>query len=143
MANENNLKKELLKQMDMNSSETTNTNTNSARKILEKYRTQVRRLKWITVISWLITILYFMTMNFLKNNRMYLTGDERWLVHRSDTGLKVLIVIAVLLTFSIYSKSRTLTIRQIHVRLINIEEHLKKMFPMCREQKPESNAHQK
>ena len=141
MANENNLKKELLKQMDKDSVEAVDVIANSARKIIEKHKIRLKKAKWIAAISWLITILYFMAMNFLKNNRMYLTGDERWLVHRSDTGLKVLIVIAVLLTFSIYSKSRTLTIRQIHVRLINIEEHLKKMFPMCREQKPESNAH--
>ena len=127
MAKENDLKEELLKQMDKNSAEASNANTNSAQEIIEKHKAQLRKLKWITVISWLVTMLYFMAMNFLKSNIMYLTGDERWLVHHSDTGLKVLIVIAVLFTFSIYSKSRTLTIRQIHVRLINIEEHLKKM----------------
>ena len=127
MAKENDIKKELLKQMDKNSAEAINANTNSAQEIIEKHKAQLRKLKWITVISWLVTMLYFMAMNFLKSNFMYLTGNERWLVHHSDTGLKVLIVIAVLFTFSIYSKSRTLTIRQIHVRLINIEEHLKKM----------------
>ena len=127
MAKEKNIKEELLKQMDKDSAEAINANTNSAQEIIEKHKAQLRKLKWITVISWLVTMLYFMAMNFLKSNIMYLTGDERWLVHQSDTGLKVLIVIAVLFTFSIYSKSRTLTIRQIHVRLIKIEEHLKKM----------------
>ena len=127
MAKKNDLKEELLKQMDKNSAEATDVSVNSARKIIEKHKAQLRKLKWITAISWLVTMLYFMPMNFLKSNIMYLTEYERWLVHHSDTGLKVLIVIAVLLTFSIYSKSRTLTIRQIHFRLINIEEHLKKM----------------
>ena len=127
MAKETDLKEELLKQMDKNSAEATDVSVNSARKIIEKHKAQLRKLKWITAISWLVTMLYFMPMNFLKSNIMYLTEYERWLVHHSDTGLKVLIVIAVLLTFSIYSKSRTLTIRQIHARLINIEEHLKKM----------------
>jgi cytochrome b subunit of formate dehydrogenase len=127
MAKENDLKEELLKQIDKDSVEVVDISGNSAGKIIKKHQAQLRKLKWITVISWLVTILYFMAMNFLKSNRMYLTGNESWLVHRSDTGLKVLIVIAVLLTFSIYSKSRTLTIRQIYVRLINIEEYLKKM----------------
>ena len=127
MAKENDLKEELLKQMNKNSTETADVSENSAGKIIEQHKAQLRKLKWITVISWLVTILYFMAMNFLKSNRMYLTNNERWLVYRSDTGLKVLIVIAILLTFSIYSKSRTLTIRQIYVRLINIEEQLKKM----------------
>ena len=127
MAKENDLKEELLKQIDKDSTQAVDVSGNSAGKIIEKHQAQLRKLKWITVISWLVTILYFMAMNFLKSNRMYLTNNERWLVYRSDTGLKVLIVIAILLTFSIYSKSRTLTIRQIYVRLINIEEQLKKM----------------
>ena len=131
MAKENDLKEELLKQMDMNSTEATN--TNSARKIIEKHKTRLRKAKWIAAISWLITILYAVAMHNLKvfllenNIEGVLTSDEFWLIRWSDICLMVLIIIAVLLTFLLYSKSRTVTILQISARLANIEEHLKKM----------------
>lgn len=133
MTKESNIKQELLKQMDMDSVEATDTSVNLARKIIEKHKAQLRRLKWITAISWLVTILYFVAMHILKdilfdgNIGNFLTEDEFWLISHSDTGLKVLIVIAALLTYLIYSKSRTLTILQVCARLANIEEHLKKI----------------
>ncbi|HIJ52998.1 MAG TPA: hypothetical protein HPP66_07565 [Planctomycetes bacterium] len=133
MAKESEIKKELLKQMDKNSVEETDVGVNSARKIIEKYKAQLRRLKWITAISWLVTILYFVAMHILKDILFdgsignFLTEDEFWLVSHSDTGLKVLIVIAVLLSYLIYSKSRTLTTLQVCARLANIEEYLKKI----------------
>ena len=103
MAKESEIKKELLKQMDKNSVEETDVGVNSARKIIEKYKAQLRRLKWITAISWLVTILYFVAMYIMKvillegNLGNFLTEGERWLVQHMDTGLKVLIVIAVFL----------------------------------------------
>ncbi len=133
MAEESNIKQELLKQLDKNSVEATDVSVHSAREIIEKYKAQLRRLKWITAISWLVTILYFVAMHIMKvillegNLGNFLTEDERWLVQHSDSGLKVLIVIAVLLTYLIYSKSRTLTTLQVCARLANIEEYLKKM----------------
>lgn len=133
MAKENDLKEELLKQMDKDSDETANVRANSARKIIEKHKTRLRKLKWIAAIGWMITILYAVAMHklkvFLVNNKIegVLTSDEFWLILWSDTCLMVLIIIAVLLTFLLYSKSRTLTILQISTRLANIEEHLKKM----------------
>ncbi len=133
MAEESDIKQELLKQLDKDSVEATDTSVNLARKIIEKHKAQLRRLKWITAISWLVSILYFVAMHILKvfllknNFEGLLTRDEFWLISYSDTGLKVLIVIAVFLTYLIYSKSRTLTILQVCARLANIEEHLKKM----------------
>ncbi|HUS71574.1 MAG TPA: hypothetical protein VMY06_00800 [Sedimentisphaerales bacterium] len=133
MTKESNIKQELLKQMDKDSVEATDTSVNLAGKIIEKHKAQLRRLKWITAISWLVTILYFVAMHILKyillegNLGNFLTENERWLVQHSDAGLKVLIVIAALLTYLIYSKSRTLTILQVCARLANIEEHLKKI----------------
>ncbi len=133
MAKENDLKEELLKQMDLNPAEATNPKTNSAWEIIEKHKTQLKKFKWIAAIGWVITILYAVAMHNLKvyllNNEIQdvLTSNEFWLIRRSDTCLMVLVIIAVLLTFLLYSKSRTLTILQISARLANIEEHLKKM----------------
>jgi len=133
MAKENDLKEELLKQMDKSSAEAAGVNVNSAGKIIEKHKTQLKKFKWIAAIGWLITILYALAMHnlkvfLLKNYTVgVLTHNEFQLIRWSDTCLIVLIIIAVLLTFLLYSKSRTVTILQISARLANIEEHLKKM----------------
>ena len=133
MTKRSSIKEQLLKQLDKNSVEVTDVRVHSAREIIEKYKAQLRRLKWITAISWLVTILYFVAMHIMKvfllegNLGNFLTEHERWLVQHMDTGLKVLIVIAVFLSYLIYSKSRTLTTLQVCGRLANIEEYLKKM----------------
>ncbi len=133
MAKENDLKGELLKQMDKDSTEAANVSKNSAGNIIEKHKTRLRKLKWIAAIGWLITILYAVAMYnlkvFLLENKIegVLTFDEFRLIRWSDTCLMVLFIIAVLLTYLIYSTSRTVTILQISARLANIEEHLKKM----------------
>jgi len=127
------LKEELLKQMDKDSPEAADTSVNSAGKIIERHKARLRKLKWIAAIGWLIAILYAVAMHnlkalLLKNNvNGVLTSDEFWLIRFSDTGLVALIIIAVLLTYLLYSTSRTLTILQINARLANIEEHLKRM----------------
>ncbi len=133
MAKENDLKEELLKQMDKDSVEAADVSMNSAENIIEKHKTRLRKLKWIAAIGWVITILYALAMHnlkefLLKNNiGGVLTSNEFRLIRWSDTCLMVLIIIAVLLTYLIYSTSRTVTILQISARLANIEEHLKKM----------------
>ena len=133
MEKENNLKEELLKQMEKDSSGMADTDVNSSKNIIEKHKTQLRRHKWIAAIGWLITILYAIAMHnlkdfLLKNNiGGVLTRNEFRLIRWSDTCLMILIIIAVLLTFLLYSKSRTLTILQISARLAKIEEHLKTM----------------
>lgn len=133
MANENELKEELLKQLDKDSGGAADASVNSAGKIIEKHKRRLRKLKWIVAIGWLITIIYALAMHNLKvflldkNIGGVLTSEEFWLIRRSDTCLMCLVIIAVLLTFLLYSTSRTLTILQISTRLANIEEQLKKM----------------
>jgi hypothetical protein len=133
MAKENELKEELLKQMDKDSTEAAGVSVNSAGKIIEKHKARLRKLKWIAITGWLITILSALVLHNLKvfvlENKIggVLTSNEFWFIRRSDTVLMVLIIIAVLLTYLFYSTSRTVTILQISARLANIEEQLKKM----------------
>lgn len=133
MPQENELKEELLKQMDKDSVGAVGVNINTAGIIIEKHKKRRRRLKWIVATGWLMTIVYAVAMHnlkvfLLKNNiNSVLTSNEFWLIRRSDTCLMVLIIIAALLTFLLYSTSRTLTIMQISARLAKIEEHLKQM----------------
>ena len=133
MAKENDLKEELLKQMDIDSTEAADVSVNSARKIIEKHKTRLRKLKWIAAIGWLITILYALAMHNLKvyllkyNIEGVFTREEFWLIRFSDMCLIVAILIPILLTYLVYAKSKTLTMLQICARLAKIEEHLKKM----------------
>jgi hypothetical protein len=140
------IKEELLKQMDGYSVKTTDVIATSARKIIDKHKTQLRRLKWIAAISWLMTFLYAVGMHNLKvyllkynlgmhnlkdyllnYNQDVLTREEFWLIRFSDMCLIVVILISILLTYLVYAKSKTLTMLQICARLAGIEEHLKKM----------------
>ncbi|MGB2861703.1 MAG: hypothetical protein WBC05_00125 [Sedimentisphaerales bacterium] len=140
------IKEELLKQMDGYSVKTTDVIATSARKIIEKHKTQLKRLKWIAAISWLITFLYAVGMHNLKvyllkynlgmhnlkdylleYNQDVLFRDEFWLIRFSDMCLIVAILIPILLTYLVYAKSKTLTMLQLCARLASIEEHLKKM----------------
>jgi len=146
MAKAEDIKEELLKQMDGYSVKTTDVIATSARKIIEKHKTRVRRLKWIAAISWLITFLYAVGMHnlkvyllkynlgmhnlqdyLLKYDQDVLTREEFWLIRFSDMCLIVVILISILLTYLVYAKSKTLTMLQICARLASIEEHLKKM----------------
>ena len=140
------IKEELLKQMDGYSVKKTDVIATSARKIIEKHKTQLRRLKWIAAISWLMTFLYAVGMHNLKvyllkynqdllnlqdyiltYNQGLLTRQEFWLIRFSDMCLVVVILISVLLTYLVYAKSKTLTMLQICARLASIEEQLKKI----------------
>ena len=127
------IKEELLKQMDGDSVKATEVSETSAREIIEKHKTQLRRRKWIAAISWLITFLYAVAMHNLKvyllnyNKEDLLTREEFWFIRFSDMALIVVILISILLTYLVYAKSRTLTMLQICARLASIEEHLKKM----------------
>ena len=127
------IKEELLKQMDGYSVKTTDVIATSARKIIDKHKTQLRRRKRIAAIGWLITFLYAVGMHNLKvyvfryNIEDVLTREEFWLIRFSDMALIVVIIISILLTYLVYAKSKTLTMLQICARLASIEEHLKKM----------------
>ena len=127
------IKEELLKQMDGDSAKTTEVSETSAQKIIEEHKNRLRRRKRIAAISWLIAIIYALAMHSLKdylteqNLEAILTSDESMLLRYSDMGLAVLIIIAILLTYLVYSTSRSTTLLQICARLASIEEHLRKM----------------
>ena len=140
------IKEDLLKQMDGYSVQTADIISTSARTIIDKHKTQLRRRKWIAAISWLMTFLYAVGMHNLKvyllkydqnildlndyimrYNQGLLTREEFWLIRFSDMCLMVVILISILLTYLVYTKSKTLTLLQICARLAGIEEQIKKM----------------
>lgn len=127
------IKEELLKQMDGYSVETKDIISSSSRTVIDKHKSQLRRRKWIAAISWLFTFLYAVGMHNLKvyvfkyNIEDVLTREEFWFIRFSDMALIVVIITSILLTYLVYTKSRTLTLLQICARLAGIEEHLKKI----------------
>jgi len=127
------IKEALLKQMDGDSAGASDVNKTSAKEIIEKHKTQLKRRKWIAVISWLITFVYVVALydlkNYVLNNSIenVFTNNEFWLIRYSDLTMIVVVIISILLTYLVYAKSKTLTMLQICSRLAGIEEQLKKI----------------
>jgi hypothetical protein len=134
MAKENDIKEELLKQMDKDQDKMPEANIKSPKEIIARDMTRVKRLKWITIFSWLLVVAFFIVGGIIENAVPY--SGFPGTTYKAVGGiilpalvvvLKALILISVFFTISLYVRSRTLSIKQIHIRLINIEEHLKKM----------------
>jgi len=134
MTKENDLKEELLKQMDKDSDKIPEANIKSPKEIIARDMARIRRLKWITTFSWLLVVAFFIVGGIIENAVPYpgFPGTTYKAVGviilpTLVVVLKALILISVFFTISLYVRSRALSIKQIHIRLINIEEHLKKM----------------
>lgn len=133
MAKANDIKKELLNQMDKELAEATDTSVNSALEIIGRHKAQLAKLKLVAATGWLITLAYAIAMHNLKIYVLkhsldnVLTRNEFWFIRFSDEALIVAIMIPVLLTYLVYAKSKTLTMLQICARLANIEKQLKIM----------------
>jgi hypothetical protein len=134
MATEKDIKKELLKQLEIDAPEPPKEEYTNE-KILNKYKNQLRRLKKIAIISWIITgvsltVLFNLKGYFLYNDfEGYLTKDEFLFSRFSDMVTNVIIISVFLITYLVYHKSKTLNLLQICARLANIENYLKKISP--------------
>lgn len=129
MAIENELKEELFKQMDKDSDKMPGANIKSPREIIAKDMVRVKRLKWITIFSWLLVFVCFVTGAFLeraRNSHSLIDTEQVWL-NSLIVILQALLLIAVIFTISLYIRWRTLTIHKIQARLANIEMLLQKM----------------
>ena len=133
MATEKEIKKELLRQLEKDLPEAGKRKEYTAEDIILKNKSQLKKLKRIALISWIITAAYALAMHNLqvylfKDSRMnLLTSDEYWIVRYIDIGMVVLIIATLLISYLVYHKSKTLTMLQICARLANIEECLKKI----------------
>ena len=129
MPKENNIKEELLKQMEKDSGNASERNTKSLEQIIAKDIARVKRLRWVTVISWVLVALCFMATAFLERAmyaRALLDTEEAWL-NSLIVILKALLLTAVIFAILLYTWARTLTIHRIQARLANIEAMLKQM----------------
>jgi hypothetical protein len=122
MEQKNDLKEELLKQMDRDTGRGGNVPQKLAQAVLAKDMARLRRIKRFTVFSWLLLAAAFLASGITGA----LTGfrSELWTIS-SIIGLQALFIITVALTFALSVRSRTLKMSQIQAALADIHEQLK------------------
>ena len=131
MATKNDLKEELLKQMDKSHDKTSETNAKSIQKIIERDTARVKRLKRVVIVSWILVIMCFLVGGIAELNirdpesgLFYL--DVMW-ANILVLTFRALLLVALVMTISFHVRSRSLSLRHIQVRLANMEEQLKRM----------------
>jgi hypothetical protein len=122
MEQESDLREDLLKQMDREAGSSENVSQELAHAVLEKDMARLRRIKRLTVSSWLLLAVAFLASGITGA----LTGfrSELWGIS-SMIGLQALLIIAVALTFALSVRSRTLKMKQIQKALVDIQDQLK------------------
>lgn len=102
---------------------------------------RVKRMKRIAAFSWATFLTFAFLSVCIGIMRRYAEeivgasaqqiaayfGEFDWFVPAVIIGTQALFVIAVAATFSLHTRTRTLTMHQIQASLAQIEEHLKKM----------------
>lgn len=138
MTDKPNLRDDLLRQNGASA----NTSVVIRDKILAEDQRQLRRMKWIAGRCWALFLVFLVLTVFLAyggrhgfsflgaNNAeamSYLLSEHRWLVPMAIVVAQAWFFLAVIVTFSLHVRSRTLTMHQIQATLAGIEEQLRKM----------------
>ena len=129
MAKESDMKKGLLGQVAGGSEGKREKDRELAQKIIEKEKARIRRTKWETVIAWGLVVICFIIGAVVERLRMEQYFNEAELIwsHCLPMILRALLLIAVIFTVLLYTRSRTLAIRQIQARLADIEALIKRI----------------
>jgi len=138
MTTERNLRERLLQQDNFDS----RTAAGLRDKILTIDQRRVRRMKWAAGICWIVflAVLFLAASgDYFRDRDIPLLGitaerlayyfpEVAWLLKWGALIIaQALLMVAVLLTFSLHARSRTLTVHQIQASLAGIEEQLRKM----------------
>jgi hypothetical protein len=133
MTQKDNIRNELLKQMDKDSGKNFDT-TDSIREIFAKDKTRIKRMKWLMIFTWVVVVILFIVAGVIEHKIKGLGGriaspqHTMWL-NITIWIIKILFLLAVVFSISFYSRLRTLTMKQIQVRLSEIEKAIKKSSP--------------
>jgi len=139
MAKENGIKEGLLKQMEKSAAGSARASRDLMDQIIPRDIARIRRLKWATIICWLLVLACFAipgVIELIKHIPGGILGFTPQMIellvpdyYLSAVAIvtPALLIIAVILTLSLYLRLRTLTMRQIQATLAGIEEQLKKM----------------
>ena len=126
MVENNSMREELLKQTDQNPTNIGRDNKKSIERIFARDAARVKRMKWITIFSWLMLAIVFVIGAIFESNLRVLdknSANIRWGI-LVVLILRTLFVTAVIFTISFYVRMRTLSIKQIQHRLSEIEKLL-------------------
>jgi hypothetical protein len=107
-------------------------------KILAEDQRRVRRMRWLATRCWAVFLVFFLVWAYLKYDCSFLgtkaTEDiglifwgYPWVASMIVLATQALFILAVVLTISLYMRSRTLTMHQIQASLTGIEKQLKKL----------------
>jgi hypothetical protein len=118
----NELREELLKQMDRDAGGGPSVSQKAVHAILTKDAARLRRMKHLTVSSWLLLAAAFLASGITGA----LSGfrSELWGIS-SIIGLQALLIIAVALTVGLSFRARSLKMKQIQAALADIQDQLK------------------
>ena len=124
MEKDSDLRDELLKQMDRDAGGGPNASQKAVQTILTKDAARLRRVKYLTVSSWLLLAAAFLASGVTGA----LSGfrSELWGIS-SIIGLQALLIIAVAFTVVLSVRARTLKMKQIQAALADIQGQLKAM----------------
>jgi ABC-type uncharacterized transport system permease subunit len=124
MEKNSDLRDELLKQMDRDAGGGPNASQKAVQTILTKDAARLRRVKYLTVSSWLLLAAAFLASGVTGA----LSGfrSEQWGIS-SIIGLQALLIIAVAFTVVLSVRARTLKMKQIQAALADIQGQLKAM----------------
>src|SRR5512143_2457292 len=116
------LRDELLKQMDREAGATLGASGKAIQTILAKDARRLRRLRRATVVSWIA----FAAAGLASAVSGALTAfrSEAWLI-ATIIGVQALLIAAVAFTVSLSFRSRTLRMKEIQAALAEIQEKLK------------------
>jgi ABC-type uncharacterized transport system permease subunit len=122
MEKDSDLREGLLKQMDRDAGGGPNASQKAVQAILTKDAARLRRMKYLTVSSWLLLAAAFLASGVTGA----LSGfrSELWGIS-SIIGLQALLIIAVSFTVVLSVRVRTLKMKQIQVALADIQDQLK------------------
>ncbi|MFH1719378.1 MAG: hypothetical protein ABIF19_18650 [Planctomycetota bacterium] len=131
MVKENDLRKELLRQMDKSHGEASGAGVKSPRDFIERDSARVKRLRWVVMACWLLVMIFFMVAGIVECNIKGIESDALYVntmwISVAVLILRAMLLIALVLTISLYVRSRTLTMHQIQARLGKIEEQLRRI----------------
>ncbi len=126
MGDDKRLGEELLKQNGIVPGQVSHGERDAIRRMLARDKARVRRMKWAAIISWLLLPSLFL-LAYVVNA----LGGKAAIDTIGGGIMAVLFIatpyIAIVFTISYFFRSRSLNSRQIHAKLADIEEQLKRI----------------
>ena len=117
-----------------------NSETKIFQDVIMKHEYRVRRMKWATIISWLLVVVSYIVTTILQLVIPQSEFQDSTGPFRDSTGpwstlymivfiiLMVSIIVSIYLTVSFYVRYKSSTMNIIQMRLSNIEESLRRII---------------